>query len=80
MGRYADSGNEPSLREVLDDPIVRLLMARDNVARGDLERMIEAYRGRRAVFSQIDRPASGQAGRGLHWARSLVSPAKRISR
>ena len=41
MDRYATTGTEPSLREVLDDPIVRLVMARDNVCRDDLKRMIE---------------------------------------
>jgi hypothetical protein len=49
MDTYADARNEPSLREVLDDPIVKSVMARDNVARADLERLIETYRGNRAA-------------------------------
>ena len=58
MNRYAVSGTEPSLREVLDDPIVRLVMARDKVSRDDLMRMIETHRGQRAVA-----PGPGSAKR-----------------
>lgn len=32
---------EPTLGEMLDDPIVRLLMARDGVARPDMEKLID---------------------------------------
>jgi hypothetical protein len=32
---------EPTLGEMLDDPIVRLLMVRDGVARPDLEKLID---------------------------------------
>jgi hypothetical protein len=41
---YAVSGIEPTLNEVLDDPSVRLLMARDGVTRSDLERLIQSKR------------------------------------
>ena len=37
MKNYAVAGIEPALSEVLDDPIVHLLMARDGVTRGNLE-------------------------------------------
>ena len=32
---------EPTLGEMLDDPIVRLLMDRDGVARPDMEKLID---------------------------------------
>jgi hypothetical protein len=76
MDTYADARNEPPLREVLDDPIVKSVMARDNVARADLERLIETYRGNRAADRMAaDRPASGLAGRIMLWAGSLVRSA-----
>jgi len=33
--------SEPTLGEMLDDPIVRLLMVRDGVARPDMEKLID---------------------------------------
>lgn len=36
FGRPAFAGVEPSLREILADPIVRTLMARDGVGIGDI--------------------------------------------
>ena len=71
MDRYATSGTEPSLREVLDDPIVRLVMARDYVCQDDLKRMIERHRGQRASdFAETGRPVGGRAGRVPFWVRS----------
>lgn len=71
MNGYASSGAEPLLREVLDDPIVKLVMARDNVGRDDLERMIETYRGNRAAdLPRTVRQVDCQAGRVLLWLRS----------
>ncbi len=79
MDTYADSRNEPSLRGVLDDPIVKSVMARDNVARADIERLIDTYRGNRAADRMnTGRPASGLAGRIMLWAGSLVRSAKRL--
>lgn len=79
MDTYADARNEPSLREILDDPIVKSIMARDNVTRADLERLIETYRGNRAADRMnAGRPASGLAGRIMLWAGSLVRSAKRL--
>jgi hypothetical protein len=79
MNRYAVSRAEPSLREVLDDPIVRLVMARDDVGRDDLVRMIETYRGNRAAdLPKNIRPVNGQTGRVLLWLLSWVGAAKRI--
>lgn len=40
---YAVSGVEPTLREVLDDPCIRLLMARDGVIRSELELIIQSF-------------------------------------
>ena len=71
MDRYAVSGTEPSLCEVLDEPIVRLVMARDNVCRDDLKRMIERHRGHRATdLAKTGRPVGGRAGWVPSWVRS----------
>ncbi|MEQ8356297.1 MAG: hypothetical protein RH942_12220 [Kiloniellaceae bacterium] len=40
----AVSGVEPTLGEVFDDTGIRLLMARDGVARSDVELLIQATR------------------------------------
>ena len=78
MNRYAVSGVEPSLREVLDDPIVRLVMARDNVSREDVERVIETYRNSRtADLPKTGGPVADQAERVLLWDRSWVRSANR---
>jgi hypothetical protein len=44
LKNYAVSGVEPALSEVLDDPIVHLVMARDGVTRGNLELLVEQVR------------------------------------
>ena len=61
MKNYAVAGVEPALSEVLDDPIVHLVMARDGVTRGDLELLIERVR-------QNDSAVQSVAGQG----RTLV--------
>ncbi len=43
------AGTEPSIHEVLGDPIVRQMMARDNVRDDDLIDLIEAVRHKLAV-------------------------------
>ncbi len=60
MQDYAVSGTEPTLSELIDDPILHLLMARDAVTRGDLELLIA--RVRRDCLAL--RPATGH-GRAL---------------
>lgn len=44
---YARAGAEPTLDEVLEDPIVRLVMRRDGVARRDVRQLVEHVRERR---------------------------------
>ncbi|HEX9465916.1 MAG TPA: hypothetical protein VGB82_25225 [Alphaproteobacteria bacterium] len=39
-----DCRAEPSVAELLDDPVLQILMARDHVDRGDLEDLIERTR------------------------------------
>lgn len=49
------SGNdEPPLDEVLDDPIVRLVMARDRVTREEVRAHIEAVRQQLSVMLMTD--------------------------
>lgn len=54
---YAVSGIEPALSEVLNDPIVHLLMARDGVTREALELLIQQVRRDRLAVQSV-------AGRG----------------
>ena len=56
MKNYAVAGIEPALSEVLDDPIVHLLMARDGVTRGDLELLIEWVRQNRLAVQPVASP------------------------
>jgi hypothetical protein len=53
MKNYAVAGIEPALSEVLDDPIVHLLMARDGVTRGNLELLIEWVRQNRLAVQSV---------------------------
>ena len=62
MKNYMVAGNEPALSEVLDDPIVHLLMARDGVTRGNLELLIEWVRQNRLAVQ----PVSSQQQSGAH--------------
>lgn len=53
MESYAVAGVEPALSEVLDDPIVHLLMARDGVTRSDLELLIEQVRQNSSAVQSV---------------------------
>ena len=53
MKNYAVAGIEPALSEVLDDPIVHLVMARDGVTRGDLELLIEQVRQNSSAVQSV---------------------------
>ncbi len=53
MKSYAVAGVEPALSEVLDDPIVHLVMARDGVTRNDLELLIEWVRQNRLAVQSV---------------------------
>ena len=53
MKNYAVACIEPTLSEVLDDPIVQLLMARDGVTRGNLELLIEWVRQNRLAVQPV---------------------------
>jgi hypothetical protein len=44
---YARAGAEPTLDEVLEEPIVRLVMRRDGVARHEVRELAEHIRGQR---------------------------------
>ncbi len=64
MKSYAVAGVEPPLSEVLDDPIVHLLMARDGVTRGNLELLIEWVRRNRLAVQSI--ASQRQAGANVN--------------
>ena len=46
MTNGATPGGELSLRQMLDDPVVRVIMARDGVSRGQVEDLVAALRRR----------------------------------
>lgn len=46
--RYRRLDGEPTIRELLDDPVIEAVMARDGVARADLVLLIDEVRGRLA--------------------------------
>ena len=41
---WTEAGQEPSLNEVMADPIVKLVMARDNLKQDDVWRVVEQAR------------------------------------
>ncbi len=57
VNNYAVSGVEPALSEVLNDPIVQLLMVRDGVTHEALELLIQQVRQDRLAVRSV-------AGRG----------------
>lgn len=44
LGVFEHPGLEPSLDEVLEDPIVRLIMQRDGIAQDEVTRLVERAR------------------------------------
>ncbi len=44
--RIADFGGEPSLDEVLRDPVVQAVMACDGVARDEIDELVELIQSR----------------------------------
>lgn len=50
-------GGEPVLRDVLADPIILALMARDGVSRAELHRLVATWRGKRPA---TDNATDGQ--------------------
>ena len=53
MESYAVAGVEPALSEVLGDPIVHLVMARDGVTRETLELLIQRVRRDRLAVQSV---------------------------
>ncbi|MBI3710541.1 MAG: hypothetical protein HY246_23090 [Proteobacteria bacterium] len=66
--RTHDDDREPSLAELLDDPILQTLMARDGVDRVTLERVIDDARRRLGLTAK---PVSGVAKRTLYAEHQL---------
>ena len=61
--RHAQLDREPSLAEMLADPIVQEVLARDGVTKEEVEDLIGAVRAKRAsrrtAYLEMDRPAPG---------------------
>ena len=49
---YLNPGREPQLDEMLSDPVVRLVMARDGVTLDDMRNVVSAARSR-LLFRQM---------------------------
>lgn len=61
MTRWLRSHEQPTLEEMLDEPIVQLVMASDGVARAEIERLVE-----RVLLAQAPcRPVAIAAGRSV---------------
>jgi hypothetical protein len=56
---------EPSLEEVFDDPIVRLLMERDGLPPDEARACVERVRATLRARSQPSAPAAARATRGV---------------
>jgi len=48
---WSDGGTEPALADLLSDPIVHLVMARDHLSRADVERAVSF--GQRQLRSRL---------------------------
>lgn len=59
MNRWLRYGEQPGLREMLDDPMVELLMARDGVTAAEVEELIRTLRS--APASQAGAAQAGPA-------------------
>lgn len=59
MSKYAHAGAEPSLEEVLADPIVHLIVEADRLELGVVRRTLTAAR-RRLSFAVVDYPRNGE--------------------
>jgi len=46
LKRIENLDGEPSLDEMLDDPVIQAVMARDGVARGEIEDLVAAIHAR----------------------------------
>ena len=46
---YARAGTEPSLEEVLSDPVIRLIMRADHLEPAEVRRLLEVLRRKRAI-------------------------------
>ena len=55
--KWATAGVEPSLHDMMADPIVRVVMRHDGVSSEELRGMIEALRARRREAAAKAKPA-----------------------
>ena len=46
---YARAGEEPSLEEVLSDPVIHLIMRADHLEPAEVRRLLEVLRSKRAI-------------------------------
>lgn len=61
MDGWLRPGAEVSLREMLDDPIVHLLMARDGVSREEIETLVRSLRQRLQADTRVRTAVRGGA-------------------
>ena len=65
---WSRAGVEPSLEDVINDPVVRLVMRRDNVAPADLLKMLAHAR------AHVAKPVASPRNAGAPLHRRRVSP------
>ena len=53
---WDDPGNQPTIQEMLDDPIVKLLMARDRIGPARVREAVETARRRQMTTAPESQP------------------------
>jgi hypothetical protein len=61
--RYRRLDGEPTIGELLDDPVIEAIMARDGVARADLVHLIDEVRGKLERRGARELAATGPSAR-----------------
>ena len=61
MWRYGQGGTEPTLDEVIHEPVIRLMMERDHVAEEALLRIIDIARQHLGRNHEQQREGTGQS-------------------
>lgn len=59
QGPWSQPGEEPPVEDLMDDPMVRLVMARDGVGRAELETVVA--RGRTTLRRRMGQSRAGRA-------------------
>src|SRR5690554_394834 len=80
MGKWLRPGEQPRLQEMLDDPIVRLVMRRDGVARDQVEQLVRSLVSREDWRdAETEALPPGRSERPDILATSLCAARRRVA-